>query len=139
MKLTLNRLSDNGSQTIGEISVINNNGKTVKRLKTLELPDKNNKPRVSCIPVGVYDCCLLECSPKIKYPHISILKVPDRSGIKIHRGNYVRQIRGCILVGLKHTDIDKDGLIDVTSSTDALNEILELVPCNFKIEIKNSF
>jgi hypothetical protein len=56
-----------------------------------------------------------------------VQNVPKRSGIKIHVANYTRQLRGCIAPGLSHADIDKDGIMDVVSSTKALADILAVL------------
>lgn len=44
-------------------------------------------------------------------------------------------ILGCILPGLALADINKDGIIDVASSKDAMKKLLALLPDKFKLEI----
>jgi len=94
--------------------------------KTLELPDKNNATKISCIPKGVYTC-EYTFSPSFKKFSYEIKDVPKRAGIRIHSGNYTRQILGCILLGKTHTDIDKDGIIDVTESSKTIAEFEALM------------
>lgn len=117
----LTRLNDDGVQTLGEFVLYDNRNETIFACKTLELPDKANRMRVSCIPPGNY-----ECHPRIspKYgKHFRVWKnkadgvdVPGRSYILIHPGNYHRHTLGCILIGQAHLDINSDGHRDVTSS-----------------------
>ncbi|WP_343556854.1 DUF5675 family protein [Sphingobacterium sp.] len=62
---------------------------------TIELPDRNNIPRISCIPIGQYK---LE---KRRYPkhgeQIGIPIVLGREAILIHAANdALRELQGCI-------------------------------------------
>lgn len=100
---------------------------------TLELPWKDNKNSVSCIPAGRYK------GRKIVSPSngacIEIMDVVNRTYIQIHSANYVRQLLGCIAVGRTMQDIDNDGSLDVTSSRNTLDELLALLPEEFEIDI----
>lgn len=95
------------------------------RCFTLELPWKDNQTNVSCIPAGHYN------GQKITSPSLGeCLEIKDvlgRSYIRIHAGNYTRQIRGCILVGESLADIDGDSVIDVTNSKSTLSELMDIV------------
>lgn len=77
----------------------------ISTIHTLELPWLDNRRGVSCIPTGIY---------KVR-PHISaaypgadnnhpgayeLLKVPGRTAILIHVGNFLHDIKGCIALGL---------------------------------------
>ena len=65
---------------------------------TLENPWVNNQTSVSCIPKGSYKCAPYSSA---KYPDVyEVLNVPDRTYILFHWGNYERNTRGCILLGL---------------------------------------
>lgn len=72
---------------------------------TLELPYRNNQSSISSIPAGKYDATIKFEGSKGPYTkegfRITLLDVPDRSGIQIHIGNYPTEIEGCILVGTK--------------------------------------
>jgi hypothetical protein len=103
------------------------------RFKCLELPDNGNLPTISCIPEGVYDVIKYD-SPK-KGEVFLLLNVPGRSGIEIHKGNFTKDTKGCILPGIFFTDINEDGLPDVGDSTTALTRLLELLPDKFKLHI----
>lgn len=134
--IIITRLKDNGKQTTGRLIVPN----TDFACKTLELSWKSNENNISCIPpepqgVATYEWERLEQSPSFPYPHLWIKDVPNRSYIKIHRGNYNRQILGCILVGDGLTDIDGDGNRDTTNSTQTLKKLLSKVGDSGTIKI----
>ncbi|MGE8536523.1 hypothetical protein KYG33_05965 [Chryseobacterium sp. D764] len=69
---------------------------------TLELPWENNTKNISCIPPGSYNGILRY--DKNDGWRIQLENVPDRDGVQIHMGNYTKQIKGCVLVGME-TDI----------------------------------
>lgn len=118
MQALLVRLAPETMQTLGQFYLF----EEIDRLyecKTLELPWLNNQRMVSCIPTGDY---ILKKRWTPKYQdHFHVLN-PDgseldpRDHILVHWGNYHHQIKGCILVGRDHADINKDGLRDVSSS-----------------------
>ena len=72
---------------------------------TFELPWKDNKPNLSCIPAGTYKVVPFSGRRFKRVYHI--LDVPNRSYILIHSGNfagdrtkgYRSHTYGCILVG----------------------------------------
>lgn len=112
--------------TLGTLSV-SNGEEIIFSCKTLELPDQNNKSKISCIPEGVYK---IQKENHKKFGEcFRILQVPARDGILIHNGNYTSQIRGCILVGKNHIDINKDGVMDVTESKNTLSKL-----CDFDLD-----
>jgi len=114
------------NQMQGQLFVINEDAVIVFRCFTLELPWKQNKQMVSAIPEGHYKIKKRN-SPKYKN-HLHVLDVKDRSWILIHNANYVRQLNGCIAVGEKRIDIDKDGLTDVTNSVNTLKKLVDMLP-----------
>lgn len=75
--------------------------------RTLELPWRDNRRQVSCIPSGIYD---VEIRISNKYGRVYWLRrVPDRTYILMHSGNYAgdkskgfkTHVAGCILLGKK--------------------------------------
>jgi Family of unknown function (DUF5675) len=118
-------------QTIGELVIDG-----VAFCKTLELKWLDNTRSKSCIPEGTYKVVKRLAHEKRKYDHFHVLNVPNRSYILIHTGNYSRQILGCILVGDKHIDLDKDGLVDVANSTVTLKKLYDLMPDEFELTIR---
>ena len=119
-------------QTTGIIYMIKD-GSIIKEIATLELAWKNNERRISCIPEGTYKC-VKRLSPKYGH-HWHVLDVPNRSLILIHSGNFHTHTLGCILVGEKHSDINNDGLCDVTNSRNVMNELRVMLPDEFELEI----
>lgn len=57
----------------------------------------------TCIPYGEYKV-ELTYSPKFKRVLPILQDVPEFSGIRIHRGNYIKDTLGCILVGERSKD-----------------------------------
>ncbi len=104
------------------------------RCFTLELPDKDNQQNISCIPPGKYHCKQI-VSPSLGNC-IDVMGVPGRTYIRIHSGNFTRQILGCVLVGDSLKDIDKDGIIDVTNSGATLKRLMKMLPRKFGLLIK---
>lgn len=127
-------------------------------VQTLELPFKDNKQNISCIPDGEY-IVRKTVSPawtkserdRIKHlkPNITkeelekiqvklwlVLDVPNRSGIRFHSANFVSQLRGCIAPGLRRWDINNDGIIDIMDSKKALSLMEEFLPEEFKLIVR---
>lgn len=105
---------------------------------TLELPDLGNQRRISCIPEGSYECELVQPTPKFKYLHYDVKKVPMRDGIKIHAGNFHSEILGCLLPGNQLVDINKDGYKDVVNSKATLKELIKHAGNKFTLTISKS-
>jgi len=131
--VTRNELSE--IQTIGRLDVVNGDVELFSCM-TLELAWNNNLRQISCIPYGEYNCEKKEATAAIPYQHVTVLNVRDRSGIAIHKANYASQLRGCIAVGDKHVDINKDGNLDVTNSSNTFKKLMDILPNNFKLTIK---
>jgi hypothetical protein len=113
-------------ETLGYLSYIPKIGKPLN-LFTIELPWKNNEPFISRIPAEIYPYTKYK-SPSNKTTVFLLHNVPGRSEIEIHIANYVRELKGCIAVGLGRGDIDGDGLIDVKHSKAALDALLAATP-----------
>ena len=128
MKITLKRISDDGVQTLGHLHLCNG-----KVYQSLELAWKNNERQRSCIPKGVYK---VRKRISAKYgEHFHILNVPNRDMILLHHANFHSQLLGCIAPGKGLSDLNKDGRLDVTSSRQAMKELLSALPNNFELEI----
>lgn len=73
---------------------------------TLELPWRDNRTNLSCIPAGIYQVSM-RYSPKYKKYYYGIEEVKGRSGILIHSGNFagdkekglLTHSEGCIVIG----------------------------------------
>jgi len=130
--LLVRTLSDN-KQTLGNLYLIVND-QVELILKSLELPWRDNNVRVSCIPDGTYKV-IQHTSPKFGWC-LWLQDVPGRSEILIHQGNYTRQIHGCILPGILHTDTDLDGIIDVKHSMVAMEALRQNIGASNDITIE---
>lgn len=108
---------------------------------SLELPWRNNEPRVSCVPDGIYPMIWAN-SPRLKKKTWRLQQVPDRDGILIHPANFVNQLLGCIAPGLAFEDLNDDGVIDITSSGVALMQLekilLPYIKTGIDIDIRNA-
>lgn len=67
--------------------------------QTIEEVWRNNQPRISCIPTGVY-VCERSVFHRGGYPTFEITGVPSRTLIKVHRANTVEDLLGCVGIGL---------------------------------------
>ena len=89
--LVLTRFCYSDMGTFGRITVAD------ATLITVERPWLDNKPNVSCIPEGEY-----ECRPRFYYrggyDAVEVLNVPGRSHILFHVGNTMLDVQGCIAV-----------------------------------------
>lgn len=73
--------------------VLSHEGRVV--CETIELPWRNNKKRVSCIPEGRYR--LVKRYHPQRGWHLLVAHVPQRELILIHPANYaMRELQGCI-------------------------------------------
>ena len=90
--INLERFCYHPNATLGVIEVDS------ERFYTVERPWLDNKPNVSCIPVGTYEMGWRE-SPRFGETwHVK--DVPDRTHILIHVANFSRDVQGCIGLGM---------------------------------------
>lgn len=91
VEIELKRFAYHPEGTLGVIDFFE------ERFYTIERPWLDNKPNVSCIPVGVYDTGWRE-SPRFGETwHIK--DVIDRTYILIHAANFPKDVQGCIGLG----------------------------------------
>lgn len=100
--------------------------------KTLELPWKDNAANVSCIKPGTY-LCVKTKSPNLGYITPELQDVPGRTHIRIHIGNYPKDILGCIAVGEVGGVIAQRPM--VSSSRIAFSRLMALAPKEFTLII----
>ncbi len=103
------------NQTFGNVVVFDEDKKPVFSSACIERGWRNNERQVSCVPTGQYPI-VYEHSPRFQRHLWELKNVPNRSECKIHPANNWYQLNGCIALGIKLKDIDRDGYIDVTSS-----------------------
>lgn len=104
------------------------------RCCSLELPWLNNQKNISCVPAGIYECFKRHSNNNGDV--FELRNVINRTFIQCHSANFTRQIKGCIIVGDSFTDIDKDGILDVTNSKTTHKKLMSLLPEKFLLEIK---
>lgn len=121
MKAYLIRLDEGIEQTLGHFTLYDGLEKVFECV-TLELPYEENLTNISCVNKGVYEVTH-RYSEKYKN-HLILNDVPNRRYILIHYGNYNSDTEGCILVGSRFAQINKDSLLDITSSRRTLSELL---------------
>jgi len=112
--------------------------------RTLELPWRDNRRQISCIPPGIYD---VEIRLSNKYGRIYwVRRVPDRTYILIHSGNYAgdkskgykTHVMGCILLGKKSGRLG--GQAAVLNSRVAVRNFMEEIEYEpFKLRIQEAF
>jgi Family of unknown function (DUF5675) len=146
--VVLQRFFKNDKQTLGVWTLI---GPELFVAKTLELPYRDNKPDISCIPPNTYICKWtrsnrlsaksiekwLKENPGKKetdapddvrnvYTY-EVFNVPGRSGIRVHTFNFYFQGLGCIAVGDAHKDINADGELDVVHSGKTIADFAKIL------------
>lgn len=86
---------------------------TAWNCNTLELPWRDNQPKLSRIPPGIYPARLM-WSKHFMRDLYHLLDVPDREAIEVHNGTWAgdktkglaTDVLGCILQGLGYQRID---------------------------------
>lgn len=121
--ITRNKYQD--KQTLGFLFIIEDN-EILFQCKTLELSWKDNKSKVSCIPKGVYNA-KKEYSASFSEELYELKDVPGRSEIKIHAANYYTQLKGCIGVGDRYSELNNDGYLDVLNSRKTLRKLHAII------------
>lgn len=103
--------------------------------KTMELPWKENRQNISCIPEGNY--WVKKCPPTEKrpYEYLRFLNVPGRDGILVHRITWVKDLRGCIGVGKILLPTPNPENRKMLESGKALTELINILPSQFMIQI----
>ena len=132
-KVCIYRYEKTKHQTLGILSI--HSDKHYWSCHTIELPWRENKPNISCIPTGIYQV-VKRVSDRFN-EHFHILDVPGRNYILIHPGNFHSQTKGCVLVGSELHDINGDGEVDVVNSKVTMKKLLEMLPEKFHIKIEN--
>jgi len=120
------------TETLSSLYVLDGALDTViYQCKGMELPWKENKRSISCIPEGEYTVVKEEFTEKHQYPHFRVLDVKGRSGILWHKITYVKDLKGCLGIGGAFQDLNKDGVPDIVSSGVTLQKLYDLLPDRF--------
>lgn len=99
MKAILLRFADTPDGVFGVLILIDQLGKEVLRLWTLEDDWLENVSSISCIPAGSY-VCKRDVWHKYGVVVFQITGVPGRDRILFHYGNTEEDVKGCVVVGL---------------------------------------
>lgn len=97
MTFTLTRSALGPISTPGVLECPNDDGTSLE-FATLELPWRQNAPKISCIPAGRYQV-VFAWSDRWNRLVPWLVGVPHRSAIEMHVGNVPRDTDGCIIVG----------------------------------------
>ena len=127
MKVEIYRYYQDKNQTSGVCIIFDKNGFPLFSAVSLERGWRNNHQNISCVPVGSYKL-KLEYSDRFKTELWELKGVPNRSECKFHSSNHWHQLNGCISLGNRYKDIDKDGYKDVVNSVkthQAFHEVLK--------------
>lgn len=103
MKMRLKRVEENQHGTFGVLSR-EDGGQYIPFAVTLELPWLNNQQEKSCIPPGLYKCRRTD-SPRFGNT-FEITGVKDRTKVLFHRGNWIKDLRGCVAVAEQYEVLD---------------------------------
>ena len=132
--LTLNRLRSGKDGTFGEL--IRHKDGSKQLCVTVEPPWKDNWTAISCIPKGIYTCTRSKSPTKNKKLNGEVFRlhsVPNRENILIHTANWARELKGCIAPGEEFSELD--GVPAVIRSTDAMAQLLAVLPDEFQLEV----
>lgn len=136
--LLLIRFRWNDQGTIGVLRLAEG-----KVLYTAELPWRDNRNELSCIPAGDYACEFIKRTPSGRTNVWHVKKVPGRDGVLIHSGNYAGDTTlglkthslGCILPGRTWGALA--GQQAVLASKPAMGQLAEAVKFgNFVLQIR---
>lgn len=119
-RVTLNRFYQDDTCTLGVLSV---QGLKNPIFYTIERPWLNNEKNTSCIPSGTYSCFIRQ-SPSNGEVY-ELRGVEGRDFIQIHKGNFARNVIGCIAIGEAAGYIGEEKA--VTASTSAMNRFKEIM------------
>jgi len=89
--------------TLGRWTVFDRDGVAAFTCLSAENPDRGNRPDVSCIPEGEYKLVRSHFH-RGGYPCFEILvadgsPIPGRKDVKVHVGNTMRDVEGCVVLG----------------------------------------
>ena len=111
-------------RTLGSLILFHGLSK-IAQFASLEPAWHDNERLVSCIPDGRYEC-VQRTSARFG-PHLHIQGVEGRDWVLIHRGNFVKDTAGCVLLGYQHVDLDGDRVPEVGTSRAAIEFLLTVL------------
>lgn len=109
---------------------------------SLELPWRDNKSGLSCIPTGTYKC-VATWSPKYKRAMYLVVPTGSRTGIRMHSANFAgavdhgfkADLLGCIALGTSVIEVNKQHFL--RSSRITMQKFEKLLGLqNFRLTIR---
>lgn len=125
MRTVLQRLTQSDNGTFG---VWINDDRPL--FATLELPWKDNQKDISCVPAGTYHVTKT-FSNHFQKDVFLLSGVPNRDNVEIHVGNTVKDILGCIIVGMEYSMSD----YAIVNSKIAFTNLMNIMPSEFDLTI----
>lgn len=125
MRTVLQRLTQSDNGTFG---VWINDDRPL--FATLELPWKDNQKDISCVPAGTYHVAIT-FSNHFQKDVFLLSGVPNRDNVEIHVGNTVKDILGCIIVGMEYSMSD----YAIVNSKIAFTNLMNIMPSEFDLTI----
>lgn len=122
------------SQTLGVMTLLDSDLNPIFSAISLERGWLDNKPNISSVPAGEYNCAL-EYSPRFDKKLWELKDVPNRSECKFHASNYWNQLNGCISLGDTAENIGRDFRLDVTNSGNTMNIFHRLLKNEEQIKV----
>lgn len=127
MHIILQRLTTSEQGTFGVLLVYGR-----PYYVTLELPWKDNKKDISCIPPGTYHATKM-FSEKFQKVVFVLHDVPGRDFIEFHIGNKIKDTLGCVLLGSEYSRTD----YAVVESRLAFDDFMIRMPETWSVTIKD--
>lgn len=136
-RVTLERIESTDQGTFGRLYLDGNT------YFTGELPWRDNKSDVSCIPVGIFQC-VWTYSVRFKR-FMYLVQNSTRVGVRFHPANlmgdkekkFMAQLNGCIALGEKLGTIEKQKALLVSApAIRKFETLMNKLP--FELEIKNA-
>lgn len=120
MTAEIDRIIRNDKQSLGVLTAVNAKDE-IFVCKSLELAWKDNKPNISCIYPGVFECVYtrsnrLSLIKGTDFYTYEVLGVKGRAGIRIHSAVFFFHLKGCIALGSAHKDLNLDQQLDLVHS-----------------------
>ena len=141
LRLTIDRNPSTDQGTPGAATLHNAAGIRLWAAHSLELPDRDNAPNISCIDPGIY-VAKLQMSARFGYQVYVLQNVPGRANCEMHDGNWAgdvslgwkSDVEGCTVFGtdagtltpqgmrpqmaVLHSDAARQALITATGGAD---------------------
>ena len=124
--LHLHRMAHLPDRTLGRLVLYGASGGVRFDGWALEPPWRGNRRGASSIPCGLYDLAHRYTARRGR--HLLVLGTAPRTYILLHAGNWPRDTRGCLLPGLRRSDLNGDRVPEVASSRAALGQIVSALP-----------